>query len=449
MNSYIGRLATAYVCLCAVTLVMLFPIYKEIESQQNVHIKNILVPDCPYCELRQKYIKDGPFALKQYLNQDSKWISFKFLALDEITRFSTSVWLQQEVIKAAELISSDKLYVTFNINPSAGKKLTLVYLELDNYVVIEEKLLKPANKATEVAEKVSDYLSLSLLITALIISTFLLSTLYISRKIYQKINKINLISESISKTGDLSKRIPVNDDNNEFNRLAKQLNQTFATIEAKVCDISNMSNTLAHELKTPLTQLTHQIEALDIPYDEYVILKNSAEKATDVFNSILRISRLETGNARLIKELSDINEIITDSVDLLSPIAELKKQNLQINTKPIQAHVDKSLIFQAVLNLLDNAIKYSPDESDIKLSADINEHTLIISIQNACKPIDQKEINNLTSRFIRGSNTNNSDGLGLGLTLVNAIAAAHQGELKLKTTGERFTVTLLIALKKI
>ncbi|AOT07586.1 HAMP domain-containing sensor histidine kinase [Pseudoalteromonas luteoviolacea] len=446
MNSYIGRLALVYICICVVTLIMLFPIYKEIESQQKVNIQNILVPDCPYCELRRAYIQDGPSALKQYLNQDSKWISSKFVALDEIERFSTSVWLQQEVSKAAELIGPDRLYVTFNTNPSVGKKLTLIYLELDNYVVLEEKLLEPENKAIEVTDQANNYLTLSLLITLFIICTFLLSTLYISRKIYKKINDISLISESISKTGDLSKRIPVNDDNNEFNRLAKQLNQTFATIEAKVSDIRNMSNTLAHELKTPLTQLAHQVEDLNIPYDEYVILKNSTERAAEVFNSILRISRLETGNARLIKELSDIEGIIIDSVDLLLPIAELKTQKLQVNTKPMRAYVDKNLIFQAFLNLLDNAIKYSPNKSDIAIFTDINEHTLLISIQNTCEPIQQEELDNLTSRFIRGSNANSSDGLGLGLTLVNAIIVAHHGELKLETTGKEFKATLLISL---
>ncbi|KZN50038.1 HAMP domain-containing sensor histidine kinase [Pseudoalteromonas luteoviolacea] len=447
MSSYIGRLALIYAAICVVTLVMLFPIYKEIESQQKENIRSMLAPDCPYCKLRKLYIKDGPFALKQYLDQSPKWISVKFLTLNKLKCFSSSVWLQQEVSKAAELISSDKLYVTFNINPSAGKKLTLVYLELGKYVVIEEKLFKPANKATEVADQANNYLALSLLITLIIICAFLLSTLYIARKIYKKINNISLISESISKTGDLSKRIPVNEDNNEFNRLAKQLNQTFATIEAKVSDITNMSNTLAHELKTPLTQLAHQIEALNIPHDEYITLKSSADNATEVFNSILRISRLESGNARLIKELSNIEEIITDSVDLLSPLADLKQQNLLMNLKQIKAFVDKNLIFQAVLNLLDNAIKYAPDESDITISTIIKEHTLMISIQNACGPIEQKELDNLTSRFVRGSNANNNDGLGLGLTLVNAIVAAHQGDLKLEATAEGFKASLLIAFK--
>lgn len=452
MNSYIGKLVLIYFFITVAMLMALIPIYNTIESQQSSKIETILQPQCAYCELRDIYAKEGRDALKLHMFEkpQDKWLTTLIFKSNEMDKVSSSPWVQSEVMSAMALINENKIEVTVNVNPTAGKELILIYLDSDTYLLIEQYLSvsqqTPLNTIEEVKTQVNQALFQSLFITLFFTTLIFILTLYFSRKIYKKLNNINEISESIYATGDLSKRIPHTNGNSEFDRLAKQLNITFEAIENKVSDIRNISNTLAHELKTPLTRLTHQIEELNIPEEKHLLLKDSAYKANDIFNAILRISHLESGSARISRTTVNIENIVTDAVEFLAPMAEIKDQNVFVDIEAVNVQVDQSLTSQALINLLDNAIKYSPHSTTIQVHGMVQGNSLVISVQNATAKITADELRMLKQRFKRGSNTLNNEGLGLGLALVEAITIAHHGSLKLESGefGFRAAISFVI-----
>jgi len=213
---------------------------------------------------------------------------------------------------------------------------------------------------------------------------------------------------------------------------------------------------VSHEIKTPLTAIQGFVETLaNGSVDDSVqarrfldIIQKHVHRLSSIIDDLMQLSRLEQDNQtiRLRCQISHIAERIDAAVQLCGKMANEKKITLEINADPgLKANIDPDMIEQALINLIDNAVKYSPEDSTILIHADIAERELWISVQDQGHGIAHKHLPRLFERFYRvdKARSRNMGGTGLGLAIVKHIIQAHGGQVTVESVqGEGSTFTL-------
>lgn len=259
-----------------------------------------------------------------------------------------------------------------------------------------------------------------------------------SRSMLKRLDRINLASREIM-AGDLQRRIETGGTKDEFDQLAVNLNAMLDEIERLMAGFSQVTDNVAHDLRTPLTRLRARLEHLrsrfntgspDFDYVEQSI--NDADQLLTTFGALLRIARIEAG--ALKENFCDVElaTLAADAAELYGVVAKEKQLDfdLQLEASPV-VHGDRDLLFQATINLLDNAIKYSPKEGRIKLRVTDHEHKPVISVSDSGPGIPAEERDKVLQRFYRMDSSRSQAGSGLGLSLVAAVAEMHNAKLKL------------------
>jgi signal transduction histidine kinase len=271
----------------------------------------------------------------------------------------------------------------------------------------------------------------------------------LSRGVLSRIEQINLASRDIM-SGDLSRRVPAG-GSSDFDELATNLNAMLDEIERLMAGIKQVSDNIAHDLRTPLTRLhTHldslrtMEEAMAHP-DARSRLESciaDADQLLSTFNALLRISRIESGGHEL--ELTTLNPamLLADAAELYGALAEAESLTLDVEAPDVRLTGDRDLIFQAVCNLLDNAIKFAPADSRVTLQVSDNADQVTIAIRDAGAGVAPAEYEKITQRFYRSEQSRSSVGSGLGLSLVAAIVRAHHGKLRFQQASDGFTVSM-------
>ncbi|NKB51629.1 MAG: HAMP domain-containing protein [Rhizobiaceae bacterium] len=258
----------------------------------------------------------------------------------------------------------------------------------------------------------------------------------VGRRALKHIDSVSRSSQRII-DGDLSQRLPLSGSGDEFDRLSSSLNGLIERVEKLNTGVSVMSDSIAHDLKTPLTRLRNRAEAaLDKPHDESVIqdIIADADGLINTFNALLMISQVETGARAVQFEQHQLAPILRDVHELFEPSAEELDIELvlDIDAEPT-AHCSRELIAQALTNLLDNALKYglSADQPKIEIRLFEQKGAPCISVcdNGPGVPEDQKQA--VTERFVRLDASRTKPGSGLGLALVKAVASLHSGKLDL------------------
>jgi signal transduction histidine kinase len=251
--------------------------------------------------------------------------------------------------------------------------------------------------------------------------------------------KINLMNQKILdiKNGNLDLRIPHKDCDSDFDLLAKNINNMLDQIKLLITDIENMSNHISHDLRTPLTRMRAKLEQVlasaDHQQAELVLdAIDEADTLLSAFNAILRISKVESGASKTAFTELSLNALINDVVDFYEPLANIS--NIKINTQledNLLINGDQDMMFQAIANLLDNAIKYSYHDSSIHISGRQNKRLVILQIADNGCGIPADDIDNVFKRFFQLSKHRGGEGHGLGLSLVGAIIKLHEAEIVL------------------
>ena len=293
---------------------------------------------------------------------------------------------------------------------------------------------------------------------ALVIVLGLLGGFFVSRRVLSRIDAMTGTAQTIM-AGDLSGRLPVAGTGDELDRLADNVNAMLERIEALMRGLKEVSDNIAHDLKTPLTRLRNRCEqALRSAMGETsyrAALESTIAESDDLirtFDALLMIARAESGQARDNMTEFDASEIARDVGDLYEPVADEKGIALKIDA-PAAAPVrgNRELVSQALANLIDNAIKYAGPSgkvngipAEIVVRAGNDGERITLSVADRGPGIPDADRGRVVERFVRLEQSRSEPGSGLGLSLASAVARLHGGELKLEDNhpGLRTTIAL-------
>jgi hypothetical protein len=282
---------------------------------------------------------------------------------------------------------------------------------------------------------------------AIVIILGLAGGLFVSRRVLRRVDAMTETTKTIME-GDLSGRLPVAGTGDELDRLAQNLNAMLERIEALMQGLKQVSDNIAHDLKTPLTRLRNRAEqALRAAHNEaeYRAALDATIEESDglirTFNALLLIARAESGQARDDMDEFDAAEIARDIGELYEPLAEEKGITLKVEADaPVQVKANRELVSQALANLVDNAIKYTepPGEGvngaapEIVVRALASGDRIMLTVADSGPGIPQDDRARVVERFVRLEQSRSQPGSGLGLSLASAVARLHGGELMLE-----------------
>jgi signal transduction histidine kinase len=240
--------------------------------------------------------------------------------------------------------------------------------------------------------------------------------------------------------GDLTPRVRRSGRGDEFDRMAESINTMLERIAKLMDGVRQVSNAIAHDLRTPITRARARLEDAALHARTDGELRAAVERAvsdldgvTAVFQALMRIAEIEVGARRSAFAEVDIGPMLADLAELYGAVAEEHGLSLILDvpdTLPILG--DRDLLQQAVANLLDNAIKFSPDGGQIRLLGRRDGRIVHISVADQGPGIPEADRPRATERFFRGEAARHTPGSGLGLALVQAVAVLHEGALQLE-----------------
>ncbi|MDQ2641334.1 MAG: HAMP domain-containing histidine kinase [Pseudomonadota bacterium] len=246
--------------------------------------------------------------------------------------------------------------------------------------------------------------------------------------------------------GDLSGRIPASGSDDEFEQLNATLNNMLARIEQLFESVRRVSDNVAHELRTPLARLRARLEGLrdaDTPLGTDALdgVMAETEGLEKTFDAVLRIARIESGRHGGAVARIDLSTLLRDAVELYAPLAEERRQSLLVAIDDgLAVEGDRELLFQASCNLLDNAIKYTPEDGRIHLSARRSGKQVEITVTDNGPGVAEEHRLHIVERFFRAPATAAAPGAGLGLSLVSAVAHRHHSTLRFEDAAPGLTV---------
>lgn len=268
-----------------------------------------------------------------------------------------------------------------------------------------------------------------------------------SAGVRRRIETITRTSRDIM-AGDLSRRVPSDGSGDDFDQLALSLNAMLARIEALMASLRQVTDNIAHDLRTPLARLRSRLDALRLATTPSADLEAAILEADELlatFNALLRIARIESAQARAGFVKLDLVPLAEDLVELYEPLAAERGQILKLAAQgPAWVHGDPDLLFQALANLVDNAVKYTPPGGRIELRVAPAGGAVLVKVSDSGPGIPPDLQARVFERFFRADASRSAPGSGLGLSLVQAVAQLHGATIRLANTGPGLRVTLSI-----
>jgi signal transduction histidine kinase len=252
--------------------------------------------------------------------------------------------------------------------------------------------------------------------------------------------------------GDLSERVPTRHSGDEFDELSENLNQMLSQLEQGMDGVRRVSDNIAHDLKTPLARLRNRLEelrmtGLDAEQREQMIdqVVAEADGLLATFNALLRIARIEsTGKREAFTEI-ELSSILRDLQELYEALAEAKQQEFVFEATHVKVLVgDRDMFFQALANLLDNAIKYTPEGGVVGLRMLEQDGETLIQVTDSGPGIPESEHDNVLQRFYRVDESRTTPGSGLGLALADAVFRLHGMELRFSNNHPGLCVNVVV-----
>ncbi len=291
----------------------------------------------------------------------------------------------------------------------------------------------------EQAEELQEIM-LSTIITILLVSVGLALAMgwFIGRTLLARIDKINATAMAIT-SGDLSRRVPLADRHDEFDELAAHLNSMLLRIEQLMNGMRQVTDNVAHDLRKPLSRLRNRLEITLLekrePVEYRQVIGETIEDADDLirtFNALLEIAQTEAGSFRGEWKNIELSSLLYELGQLYRELAETENKTLSIRVQGgLHVAGNRHLLAQAVSNLLDNAIKFSPPAGKIVLEAWQREDGVTVQISDNGPGIPADRYAYAMERFSRLDTARSTSGSGLGLSLVKAVMELHRADLSM------------------
>lgn len=277
----------------------------------------------------------------------------------------------------------------------------------------------------------------------------LLCSFIIAYWINRRLRLVNRTCEGVM-DGDLDERVPTSGGRDEFDQLAINFNAMLSWINQLIHSIRETTNALAHDMRTPLSRhrihLTRLLEKPDLPEEHKTAIQQAVDEVDNIvqlYDSILNISRAESRAAVENFTHFNLHELLVNVVEIYELLAEQRNIRITLScANDITLHGEQQLVAQAVANLVDNAVKYAPDDSAVTISATSTHDHITITISDSGPGIPVEEREKVKERFYRLDKARTTPGTGLGLSLVDAVMRLHGGEFILGDATPGLTATL-------
>ncbi|AWN45122.1 two-component sensor histidine kinase [Methylobacterium terrae] len=296
----------------------------------------------------------------------------------------------------------------------------------------------------------------------LVVGLGFLGSWFIAQRVLKRVDHMTEITRGIM-AGDLDGRLTLAGTGDELDRLASNLNAMLDRIGELMRGMREVSDNIAHDLKTPLTRLRNKADAAlregRDPDALRAALEANIEESDNlirVFNALLMIARLEAGNAREGLDEFDAGAVALEVAELYEAVAEERGIVVTAEVEDgLMVHGSRELIGQAMANLIDNALKYGAKAAEagaaepvVRVAARREDGEVVLSVADRGEGIPEAERGRVLERFVRLETARTRPGFGLGLSLVNAVARLHQGRLVLEdNSGETDTLGLRATLR--
>ncbi len=355
---------------------------------------------------------------------------------------------------------SETAYRRFDEQDTADHRALVYVTELDNgFRLLIGRDLEERRRLFGIVAKAAQW---SLLV---VIVLGLGGGIFVARRVLRRIDAMTGTTQRIM-AGDLSGRLPVGRSGDELDRLAENLNAMLGRIEALMMGLKEVSDNIAHDLKTPLTRLRNRAEEALAKSGSEAEYRSALERTIEesdglirTFNALLMIARAESGQARDNMDDFDAADVANGIQELYEPVAEDDGMTLRVKTEPTPLHGNRELISQALANLVENAIKYgkplaaaqplSADSvvaagKEILIEARRGGDQVLLSVTDHGPGIPEIDRKHAVERFVRLEASRTQPGSGLGLSLASAVATLHGGELRLGDAQPGLSATLAI-----
>lgn len=276
--------------------------------------------------------------------------------------------------------------------------------------------------------------------------------LFLSRRVLKRIDQVSSTSRRIV-AGDLGGRLPVSGTGDEFDRLAVALNDMLAKIGELMKGLKEVSDNVAHDLKTPLTRLRNRVEAALAGEPSVERYREALEATIDesdtlirTFDALLMIARIEAGSAPAEPEVVDLSAIVREVGELYEPVAEDEGARFSVSVADeIRVRGVRELLAQALVNLVDNALKYGRRDGaapEVAITLARDGDRAVLEVRDRGPGVPEPDRIRVLERFTRLEASRNAPGSGLGLALVAAVVRRHDGRIELGDAGPGLVVRI-------
>lgn len=275
---------------------------------------------------------------------------------------------------------------------------------------------------------------------------------FFSGRFLSPLRSLNSALKDILSTGDFSKRVPARGIRDDLEEVISMFNTMLKRIETLIFQMKGNLDAVAHDLRTPMTifrgyaeQALRDPENLSAAGEALTISLEQSEKIISMLDTIMDIAEAESGTLKLKKENLDLDQVIISLAEMYGIIGHERNIGIKIQTKPCSIKADPVRIRQAIGNIIDNAVKYSPNDSTIEISMKEVDNRISLIIRDYGPGITKENMSFIWDRLYRSPEVKSIPGTGLGLSLVKAVVMAHDGSVKVESnpgSGSVFTICL-------
>jgi signal transduction histidine kinase len=365
-------------------------------------------------------------AIDEHLAQDSRGVQYVGLFGPDGHKMAGNLERFPPELKMNDSVQSVSVVRMLPAGPQTRAIQAIARRMVDGNALV---IGREVDETREISHVVGQALALGL-VPALCLC--LLAGAWLSMRAQKRVEEVNQRVQRIT-AGDLRERLPHRNVDEPFSKLAVIVNGMLDEMEAMIHALAGVGNDIAHDLRTPLTRARLTLErgrtnATNLEQLQTVVDKAIAnlDQSLAIITALLRLAEIENSRRSAAFGSVPLHEMLGEVCDIYEPIAENKKIDLRVDVRHrLNVRADRDLLFEAVANLVDNAIKFTPEGGKVEIELLRGDSETIVRVADTGSGISEQEREAVMRRFYRSDKIRNTPGVGLGLSLVAAIVKLH------------------------